>query len=95
MCMYRFNPGQIYASDGVNKKMDENPDFYEFVCECIHRHLMGDWGDLCEEDITENQIALEDEGRILSAYSYRDGTRIWIITEWDRSATTVLFPDEY
>jgi hypothetical protein len=56
---------------------------------------MGDWGDLDEEDRRENERSLEDGCRLLSAYHLRDGTKIWIITEADRSATTLLLPSEY
>jgi hypothetical protein len=56
---------------------------------------MGDWGDLCQEDIDENNRALEVGSRILSAYTSSSKVKFWIITEWDRSVTTVLLPSEY
>jgi hypothetical protein len=59
------------------------------------RHALGDWGDLCDEDRQSNSEALADDLRILSAYRLSDGTKIWIITEADRSGTTVLLPEEY
>jgi len=61
----------------------------------IVRHARGDWGDLSSEDKLANERALEEGTRLLSAYHLKDGTKIWIITEWDRSATTVLLPEEY
>ena len=61
----------------------------------LRRHHCGDWGDLCEEDKQANETALRDDMRILSHYQLPDGERLYIITEWDRSITTVLLPEEY
>lgn len=61
----------------------------------LHRHHCGDWGDLCEEDKQMNEMALADDARILSCYQVGGGRRIYIITEWDRSSTCILLPEEY
>ena len=61
----------------------------------LRRHLAGDWGELDEHDRHENELSLQNGWRILSCYRLRNGTRIWIITEADRSVTTVLLPEEY
>ncbi len=61
----------------------------------LDRHVRGDWGELCDEDRRMNAEALPAGGRLLSAYALPDGTRLWIITEADRSATTLLLPEEY
>ena len=61
----------------------------------IVRHAKGDWGNVCEEDKRLNDRALERDERVLSSYELSDGTEVWIITEWDRSATTLLLPIEY
>ena len=61
----------------------------------LQRHQAGDWGDLGEEDWKENDQALHARRRLLSSYRSTGGVTFWIITEADRSATTVLFPDEY
>lgn len=61
----------------------------------VSRHLTGDWGDLEVEDKVENELSLREGFRLLSAYHLPDGTKVWIITEADRSVTTVLLPDEY
>ena len=61
----------------------------------LNRHVQGDWGDLDEHDRREDERALIEGTRLLSAYSLASGTRIWIITEADRSATTLLLPEEY
>jgi hypothetical protein len=63
--------------------------------EFLNRHRAGDWGDLSAEDRQANDAAVTESGRILSAYTLRDGTRIWIITEADRTSTCVLLPEEY
>jgi hypothetical protein len=63
--------------------------------EFLSRHASGDWGDRSEEDRRENEFSLEHGFRILSVYTLRNGTVIWIITEADRSSTTILLPHEY
>ena len=65
------------------------------AAEFIERHRKGDWGDLVPADCEANDRAVIDGDRILSAYSLKDQTKIWIITESDRSVTTLLLPDEY
>jgi hypothetical protein len=61
----------------------------------LNRHAVCDWGELNQDDRLANAQALKNGSRLLSAYHLKDGTKIWIITEADRSATTVLLPDEY
>ena len=61
----------------------------------LERHAYGDWGELAPEDWQANEDALQEDTRLLSAYPLTTGERIWVITEWDRSATTVLLPAEY
>jgi hypothetical protein len=63
--------------------------------EFLSRHVNGDWGDLCAEDVAENEYAVAHGLRILSSYATTAGDRLWLITEADRSATTFLLPDEY
>jgi len=63
--------------------------------EFLDRHVCGDWGELPPEDAAANEQALLVGARLFSAYTLRDGTRLWIITEHDRSATTLLLPQEY
>ncbi len=65
------------------------------VWDVLKRHVTGDWGDLDPADRAENELSLRAGFRLLSAYALPDGTRIWLITEADRSATTLLLPDEY
>lgn len=65
------------------------------VFDCLLRHAEGDWGDVCQEDWALNDEALENESRLLSSYRTKAEIRFWIITEWDRSITTILLPLEY
>jgi hypothetical protein len=80
-----MTPGAITALSASN----ESP--WSFLA----RHLAGDWGDLDAEDKGLNDLAVKDGSRIISAYVTAKGARIWVITEADRSATTILLPDEY
>ncbi|MBK8346953.1 MAG: hypothetical protein IPL08_04770 [Saprospiraceae bacterium] len=71
-----------------------------FVHSSLARHLQGDWGDCCSDDAALNDAALQDGGRLFSVYHIPAGlygleSKLWIITDHDRSATTVLFPSEY
>jgi hypothetical protein len=59
------------------------------------RHVTGDWGDLENEDKKENELSVKEGFRILSAYHFETGAKVWVITEWDRSVTTILLPEEY
>ena len=63
--------------------------------EFLSRHLRGDWGDLCPEDKTENELSLKYGLRLLSSYPITGRGKLWIITEADRSLTTLLLPEEY
>ncbi|MBO2984115.1 hypothetical protein [Burkholderia pseudomallei] len=65
------------------------------VFKLLNRHARGDWGDLPEEDRQQNDLAAVTGQRVLSSYPLPTGQKIWIITEWDRSATAVLLPDDY
>ena len=63
--------------------------------ELLLRHVSGDWGDLCPEDMEANEVAVTAGYRLLSRYPLESGATIWIITEWDRSVTTLLLPGDY
>jgi hypothetical protein len=67
----------------------------EDVAKALSRHGAGDWGEVCDQDRQENERSLKEGFRLLSVYKDRNGTRFWIITEADRSATTVLLPEDY
>jgi hypothetical protein len=94
----KFELGQMVATPGALAALDEsgqNPGNF------INLHASGDWGGLSQEDRKLNDEAIAHEGdpdrrqRVLSAYMTRNGTKIWVITESDRTATTILLPDEY
>ena len=87
--------GQLVATRGVAEEIKRDSAFERFVRKSFSRHATGDWGDMCEEDKAINDYALEHGERLFSSYNYNEDTKIWIITEWDRSATTILFPSEY
>ena len=95
-----FQTGQIVATRGVFDLASEDSDFAQFVQKSLNRHVKGDWGDVDDEDKLPNDQSLKQGLRLLSAYNDdrfpKHGiSTIWIITEADRSATTILFPDEY
>ena len=94
--MEKFKIGKLVETAGVHDKRYESRDFHNFVAKSFARHCDGDWGDLCEDDKRANDFALRNgDDRLFSKYDYDENTSIYIITEWDRSYTTVLFPDEY
>jgi hypothetical protein len=85
----RFSLGQIAFSGNVTLRLRT-----EEVLTALRRHGEADWGDVFPEDAIANDLALEQGGRLFSAYGLgRD--RFWVITEADRSLTTVLLPDDY
>lgn len=91
----RFDLGRVVETAGINAMKNENPQFAEFVSKSFFRYILGDWGDTCEEDAKQNDDSVKSGERILAVYKFDGQTTIWIITEWDRSSTTILFPDEY
>ncbi|WP_310610158.1 hypothetical protein [Limnohabitans sp.] len=87
----RFTLGKIIATRAVFEHLEgANIDASKY----LKRHACGDWGDIPFEDKTENEFAVTRRLRLLSSYSV-GGKRIWVITEADRSVTTLLFPHEY
>ena len=91
----KFPLGKVVMTRGVNDEIAGNANFSKFVLKSLKRHAQCDWGDLGREDMTSNDSALEKKDRLFSAYIEEGLKKIWIITEWDRSVTTILFPDEY
>jgi hypothetical protein len=83
--------GKVVVTPGALKLLTEaggHPFKY------LARHATGDWGELCAFDRRQNEIALRDGYRVLSSYDVPAG-RVWVITEADRSNTTILLPEEY
>jgi hypothetical protein len=87
-----FPLGQVVATPGALDALDH---VQQSPAAFIRRHAAGDWGDVDAEDKTSNDHARSSGWRILSAYRLKDGTRLWVITEADRSVTTLLLPEEY
>lgn len=90
-----FSLGTLVMTRGVNDEMADSTAFTKFVLQSVKRHAAGDWGDLGEEDKKENEFSLENDFRLFSAYVKEGLPKVYVITEADRSVTTVLFPDEY
>jgi hypothetical protein len=88
----RFSLGQVLATPGALAALAEAGQTpHEFIT----RHRGGDWGVVGREDRQENELSVQGDLRILSAYILNSGVKIWLITEADRSATTLLLPSEY
>lgn len=88
--MPKFDMGKVVGSPRFKLSLD--PD--EAVV-CLCRHAIGDWGDMCREDREANDLAMHDDGRLLSSYVSQKGKKFYIITEADRSITTCLMVEEY
>ena len=90
--LYLFPLGQVLATPGALDLLDRTArNAFEF----LERHQCGDWGRVPVEDAQENQRSVEAGYRILSSYFLNETERLWIITEADRSSTTLLLPDDY
>jgi hypothetical protein len=87
-----FSLGQIVATRGALAALEraKQPASFFFA-----RHATGDWGTLEPEDVAENEYSMVHGFRLMSSYETDAGEKLWIITEADRSATTLLLPDEY
>ena len=94
----KFSLGTVVATPGALAMLEASDDTAQ---QFLSRHVNGDWGDVCAEDRHFNDQAIVHEGdldkqtRVLSQYSTSNHTILWIITEWDRSVTTILLPSEY
>lgn len=101
----KFELGQTLVTRAVHEEMEHNIEFGAFIQGLFYRYIKMDWGAMVEEDLKANDYAVDHEERILASYSIPLDIRkkmlnelddkIWIITEWDRSVTTVLFPSDY
>lgn len=88
--MPKFDLGQIVATPGALQMLRP-----EEIRVALCRHISGDWGNLDDDDREQNEIALKEKNRLLSVYYGETGVKFYIITEHDRSATTVLLPEDY
>jgi len=85
----RLDLGETYTTRGIVERLE-----HELIHQLFVRHATGDWGECCEEDAQDNEEALVLGNRVISMYSF-EGERVYVITEADRSSTTVLFGSEY
>jgi len=90
----KFQLGKIVWTRGVNDLVAVDASFAKFVINSLKRHANCDWGELSAEDKDENDFSVGKKLRLFSSYQHGDW-HIWIITESDRSVTTILFPSEY
>lgn len=96
MGLKHFNLGTVVQTNGVYTKACEDEKFFDYVQKCFGRFMNGDWGEMCDEDKEMNDNALKNgDDRILASYENNGMPKLYIITEWDRSYTTILFPSEY
>ena len=84
-----FRLGRIVSTPNALQSLTQDD-----ILSGIQRHQAGDWGNLGDDDRAANDRALAQGGRIVSAYNAMNGTRFWLITEADRSATTILLPED-
>ena len=89
-----FNMGQVVTTRTINDLMAAEQKFAVEVTVALQRYAVKDWGNLNDEDKETNDVTLEYGERLLGAYETCKG-KIWIITEADRTVTTILFPEEY
>ncbi|HEV2352908.1 MAG TPA: hypothetical protein VGR89_01585 [Puia sp.] len=85
-----FRIGRLVATPNALRCLDQTD-----ILRGMERHCAADWGDLTEEDRRANDCALENGGRLVSVYHSSEGVKFYVITEADRSATTVLLPEDY
>lgn len=88
----RFSLGQTYITPSAEEALLMSG---QTGIEFLRRHVSGDFGELTDEDIRENQLSLREGFRVLSTYRTSRGDKLWIITEADRSSTTILLSAEY
>lgn len=96
-----FRTGTSVMTCGIRNRLERDSLFAMFIIDIFNRHKNCDWGDVDDEDreMNNHSVQSEKEGNpsdmILSSYRHTDGTEVWIITNADRKATTILYPDEY
>ncbi|WP_230463690.1 hypothetical protein [Burkholderia ubonensis] len=88
----RFKLGRIFATPAALEVIAEAR---VSIIDLLIRHMRGDWGDLSESDGQQNELSINAGLRLLSSYALLSGRTVWVITEWDRSSTTVLLPHDY
>ena len=93
--MINYSLGKVVMTNGISSKITESKKFANEITNCFKRYIVCDWGNLCDEDNEMNDNALRTgTARVLASYDTSEG-KVYIITEQDRSYTTILFADEY
>jgi hypothetical protein len=87
-----FLLGKVYLTIGAREALEESN---QTAIEFLARHQSGDWGDICGDDRRENELSVKERFRILSSYKTSKDVKLWLISEADRSSTTLLLPEEY
>ena len=99
LAMPKFLLGKVVMTRSVSLTLINHDVLigHEVINHVLSRHASGDWGDLDEEDLEANEYALKNGDRLFSSYNIDCGSesKLWVITEYDRSVTTVLFPSDY
>ncbi|MEO1236965.1 MAG: hypothetical protein AAFX76_09280 [Planctomycetota bacterium] len=90
MSIHLFKTGRTVATRGVAAELTALQ-----MQQLLFRHTTGDWLELSEDDREQNRLAVKNGLRILSSYAITADLTVWVITEWDRSVTTLLLPSEY
>ncbi len=88
----KFPIGKLVSTPGALAALTEAG---QSPMQFVSRHIVGDWGDCCPEDLEANEDALRNGDRLFSVYRTAKGVKLWIITEADRSSTCLLLPEEY
>ena len=88
----RFPLGRTLITPGALSSLEESG---ESGRDFLLRHVRGDWGDCCADDAAENELSVREGFRVFSVYHTARGVKLWVISEADRSATTILLPSEY
>ena len=91
----KFKTGRLMQTAGIVDAISQSKEFGNFVAASLKRYCACDWGEVGKEDFECNDEAIKSGARIFAVYLDKYDTKIWIITEADRSCTTILFPDEY
>ena len=90
----KFKLGSLVYTKGISETIKKDRTFLKEIIDALNRYVDCDWGDLCPEDCALNKKAIKNNERILASYTTSYG-KIYIITEWDHSVTTILFTYEY
>ncbi|MDW9227216.1 putative type I restriction-modification system methyltransferase subunit [Burkholderia cepacia] len=88
----RFKLGRIFATPAA---LEAIADAHVSIIDLLIRHMRGDWGELSESDRQQNELSVDTGLRLLSSYVLPNSQTVWVITEWNRSATTFLLPGDY